>query len=99
MIDVGNFFFNPKILKQFSQKSQIKIFFFAFTYDLKSFVVAWKFQHEVDSYSVDSDEAMKRGNEALNTSLFQFFRSGKCFIAFFTSTLLSAFSAASASHF
>jgi hypothetical protein len=38
MINVDNVFKNPKILTQFLQQSQTKIFFFAFTYDLKSFV-------------------------------------------------------------
>jgi hypothetical protein len=32
-------------------------------------------------YSVDIDEAMKRGNEALNASSLLFLRSVKCFIA------------------
>jgi hypothetical protein len=32
-------------------------------------------------YFVDSDEAMKRGNEALNASLLRFLRSVKRFIA------------------
>jgi hypothetical protein len=32
-------------------------------------------------YSVDSDEAMKRGDEALNASSLQFLRSVKRFIA------------------
>jgi hypothetical protein len=35
----------------------------------------------MDLYSVDSDEAMKRGDEALNASSFQFLGSVKCFIA------------------
>jgi hypothetical protein len=35
----------------------------------------------MNSYSVDIDEAMKRGNEALNTSSLQFLRSFKRFIA------------------
>jgi hypothetical protein len=33
------------------------------------------------SYSVDSDEAIKRGDKALNVSSLQFFRSIKCLIA------------------
>jgi hypothetical protein len=32
-------------------------------------------------YFVDSDEAMKRGDEALNASSLQFLLSVKCFIA------------------
>jgi hypothetical protein len=32
------------------------------------------------SYSVDIDEAMKRGDEVLNASSLQFLRSVKCFI-------------------
>jgi hypothetical protein len=35
----------------------------------------------MDLYSVDSDEAMKRGNEALNASPLQFISSVKQFIA------------------
>ncbi len=35
----------------------------------------------MNSYSVDIDEAMKRGNEALNASSLQFVRSVKRFIA------------------
>jgi hypothetical protein len=35
----------------------------------------------MNSYSVDIDEAMKRGNEALNASSLQFLRSVKQFIA------------------
>jgi hypothetical protein len=35
----------------------------------------------MNPYSVDSDEAMKRGDEALNASLLQFLRSAKHFIA------------------
>jgi hypothetical protein len=34
----------------------------------------------VTLYSVDSDEAMKRGNKALNASSLLFLRSIKCFI-------------------
>jgi hypothetical protein len=35
----------------------------------------------MDLYSVDSDEAMKRGDEALNTSSLQFLSSIKHYIA------------------
>jgi hypothetical protein len=35
----------------------------------------------MDLYSVDSDEAMKRGDEALNASLLQFLSIVKRFIA------------------
>jgi hypothetical protein len=35
----------------------------------------------MDLYSLDSDEAMKRGNEALNASSLQFLSSIKSFIA------------------
>jgi hypothetical protein len=34
----------------------------------------------INSNSVDSDEAMERGDEALNASLLQYFRSVKRFI-------------------
>jgi hypothetical protein len=34
----------------------------------------------MDSYSTDSDEAMKQGNEALHASSLKFFRRVKCFI-------------------
>jgi hypothetical protein len=34
----------------------------------------------MDLYSVESDEAMKQGNEALNASSLQFLSSVKCFI-------------------
>jgi hypothetical protein len=40
--------------------------------------VFWQFLHE---HSVDSDEAMQRGDEALNASLLQFLSIGKRFIA------------------
>jgi hypothetical protein len=35
----------------------------------------------MDLYSVDSNEAMKQGDDALNASSFQFLRRVKCFIA------------------
>jgi hypothetical protein len=35
----------------------------------------------MNPYSVDSDEAMKQGDEAFNASLLEFLRSGKSFIA------------------
>jgi hypothetical protein len=35
----------------------------------------------MNSYSVDSDEAMKQGDDAINASSLQFFRSFKHFIA------------------
>jgi hypothetical protein len=35
----------------------------------------------MDLYSVDSDEAMKQGDEALNASSLQFLSNVKCFIA------------------
>jgi hypothetical protein len=35
----------------------------------------------IDFYNVDSDEAVKRGDEALNASSLQFLRSVKRFIA------------------
>jgi hypothetical protein len=42
----------------------------------------------MNSYSVDGDEAIKRGDEALNTSSLKFFRSVKRFIASFLRFLL-----------
>jgi hypothetical protein len=41
----------------------------------------------MDLLSVDSDEAMKRGYEALNASSLQFLRRVKCFIATILSLL------------
>jgi hypothetical protein len=43
----------------------------------------------MDKYSVDSDEAMKRGDEALNASLLQFLSIVKRFIASSLQFLLS----------
>ncbi len=44
----------------------------------------------MNSYSVDSDEAMKRGNEALNASLLTFLRSIKRFVGTIFYTALNA---------
>jgi hypothetical protein len=41
--------------------------------------VIWRFLY--DPYGVDSNEAMKQGDEVLNVSLLQFLRSVKRFIA------------------
>jgi hypothetical protein len=53
---------------------------FAFTYVIESFVLLYG-DFCMNPYSVDSDEAMKRGDEAFNASLLQFLRSVKRFIA------------------
>jgi hypothetical protein len=53
---------------------------FAFSYVPESFVLLYG-NFCMNSYSVDSDEVMKRGYEALNASLLQFLRSVKRFIA------------------
>ncbi len=52
----------------------------ALTYVLESFALFYG-NFCMDLYSVDSDEAMKQGNVALDASLFQFLSSVKCFIA------------------
>ncbi len=66
---------------------------FAFTYVLESLALLYGY-FSMNSYTciVDGDEVMKRGDEALNASLLQVFRSIKHFM---TSLLLlnSAFNA------
>ncbi len=54
---------------------------FAFTYVLPKVLPSINTISAFDIYSVDSDEAMKRGNEALNASLLQFLSIVKRFIA------------------
>jgi hypothetical protein len=85
---------NKKILTQRSNQAMICIgknryisvamlknfVVFAFTYVLEIFVLLYG-DFCMNSYSVDSDEAMKRGFEALNASLLQFLKSIKPFIA------------------
>jgi hypothetical protein len=61
---------------------------FAFTYVWESFAL-FLGNFCMDEYSVDSDEAMKRGNEALNASLLQFLSIVKRFIASSLRFLLS----------
>jgi hypothetical protein len=53
---------------------------FAFKYVLESFALFYG-NFCMDLYSVDSKEARKRGDEALNASLLKFLSSFKCFIA------------------
>jgi hypothetical protein len=53
---------------------------FAFTYALESLAPFFG-DFCMDLYSVDSDEAMMRGDEALNASSLQFLSSIKRFIA------------------
>ncbi len=53
---------------------------FAFTYALETFALFFG-DFYMDLYSVDSDEGMKRGDEALNASSLQFLSSVKGFIA------------------
>ncbi len=55
------------------------IFIFAFTYVLDCFVLFYG-DFCMDLNIVDSDEAMKRGDEVLNASLLQFLNSVKHFI-------------------
>jgi hypothetical protein len=65
---------------------------FAFTYVLESLALLYR-DFTMNSYSVDGDAVMKQGDEAINISLFQFFRIIKQFIA---TTLYSALNASSA---
>jgi hypothetical protein len=53
---------------------------FAFTYVWESFALFFG-NFCLDIYSVDSDEAMKQGDKALNASLLQFLSIVKRFIA------------------
>ncbi len=62
---------------------------FAFTYLLESFVLLYD-DFCMNSYSVDSDKAMKRGDEALTDSLLQFLRSIKRFVGTIFYTALNA---------
>jgi hypothetical protein len=61
---------------------------FAFTYVWESFALFFC-NFCMDIYSVDSDEAMKRGGEALNATLLQFLSIVKRFIASSLRFLLS----------
>jgi hypothetical protein len=53
---------------------------FAFTYVLESLVLFYR-DFGINSYGVDSNTAIKRGDESLYASSLQFFRSVKCLIA------------------
>jgi hypothetical protein len=75
----GNFPTNSLFFVVSVAKSK-NIIVFAFTYVWKSFALFFG-NFCIDIYSVDSDEAMKRGDEALNASLLQFFSIVKRFIA------------------
>ncbi len=58
----------------FSVAKSKNIVVFAFTFVFESFGLFYV-DFCMDLYSVDSDEAMKRGYEALNASLLQILRS------------------------
>jgi hypothetical protein len=75
----GNF---PKNLLFFivSVAKLKNIIVFALTYFWENFALFFG-NFCMDIYSVDSNEAMKRGNEALNASLLQFLSIVKRFIA------------------
>jgi hypothetical protein len=79
MIPSGNFPKNSLFFVVFVAKPK-NIVVFAFTYGLESFSLFFgDFCMEI--YSVDSDEAMKRGDEALNASSLQFLSIVKRIIA------------------
>jgi hypothetical protein len=67
---------------------------FAFTYASEGFVLLYG-DFCKNSFSVDSNEAMKRGDEALNASSLQFLRSIKRFIASLLQFFYSALNASS----
>jgi hypothetical protein len=62
------------VFSVFSVAKLKNIVVFAFTFVLDSFGLFYD-DFCMDLYSVDSDEAMKRGDEALNASSLQFLRS------------------------
>jgi hypothetical protein len=79
MNSIGNF---PKklVFSVISVAKPKNIVVIAVTYVLESFALFYG-NFCMDLYSVDSDEAMKRGNEAFSASSLQFLSSVKCFIA------------------
>jgi hypothetical protein len=79
MNSIGNFQKNI-VLSVFSLAKPKNIVVIAFTYVLESFALFYG-DFCMDLYSVDSDEAMKRGNEALNAASLKFLSSAKRFIA------------------
>jgi hypothetical protein len=75
MICIGNLKKNSNISVTSTAK-QKNFLVFSFTY------VSWFYEDFcMNSYSVDSNEVMKQGNEALNASSLQFLRSIKRFMA------------------
>ncbi len=66
-----NNFLKEFVFSVFSVAKSKKIIVFAFTFVLDSFGLLYG-DFCMDLYSVDSDEAMKRGDEALNASSLQF---------------------------
>ncbi len=62
------------VFSVFSVAKSKNIVVFAFTFVLDSFGLFYG-DFCMDLYSVDSDEAMKRGDEVLNASSLQFLRS------------------------
>jgi hypothetical protein len=84
----GNFPKNSVFFVVFVAKPKNNVVF-AFTYVLDSFALFYG-NFCMDTYSFDSDEAMKRGDEALNASLLQFFSIVKRFIASLLRFLLSS---------
>jgi hypothetical protein len=79
MICVGNFNKNSFIFV-ISVAMPKNFVVFAFTYVSRS-PALFNGDFCMNLYSVDSEEAMKRGNEAFNGSSLQFLRSVKRFIA------------------
>jgi hypothetical protein len=87
MNSIGNF--QKKIVISVVSEAKPKnIIAIAFTYVLESFALFYG-DFCMDLFSVDSDEAMKQGNEALNTFSLQFL-SVKRFIAPFFFSALNA---------
>jgi hypothetical protein len=72
-------FLKEFVFSVFSVAKLKNIVVFAFTFVLDSFDLFYG-DFCMDLYSVDSDEAMKQGDEALNASSLQFLSFVKCFI-------------------
>ncbi len=78
MNSIGNFPKNSLFFVVSVAKPK-NIVIFAFTYVLESFAMFYG-DFCMDIYSIDSNEAKKRGDEGLNTSLLQFLSIVKRFI-------------------
>jgi hypothetical protein len=88
MNSIDNF---PKkfVISVVSKAKPKNIVAIAFAYVLESFALFYD-DFCMDLYSVDSDEAIKKGNEALNALSLQFLSSIKHFIAPFFFSALNA---------